>query len=302
MKSPMLPGDHQAAVRQVLALGRDGDPAALPELIEMLRLPSNEVQRLAVSAIGKLAEFGADSEAAVAALGPLALKARHPQTQQYAIRALKKYAPAARPFLQDLRDLARNPAQRDYVRAAAATVAEAIEQASADAAAGVKHRCQRCNAAVSAEEWARSQQAFQRIFCDRCFDEVFLERRNFETQAELNKTIEALDGTVVQSEGERRIADWLTAQGIAYRYDDKFQLIQGYAVRPDFYLPAADAYIEYWGLDTTDYKIGMLLKQKLYQQEGKKLVSLYPADLPHLDTKLAAALEPFINEENPRTP
>ena len=34
----------------------------------------------------------------------------------------------------------------------------------------------------------------------------------------------------------------------------------------------------------------MLLKQKLYQQEGKKLISLYPADLPVLDTKLTAEL------------
>jgi hypothetical protein len=43
-------------------------------------------------------------------------------------------------------------------------------------------------------------------------------------------------------------------------------------------------------LDTTDYKIGMLLKQKLYQQEGKKLVSLYPDDLAGLDAKLTREL------------
>lgn len=144
MKSPMLPKDHQAAVRHVLELGRSGDSSALPELIGMLNLPSNEVQRLAASAIGKLADFGADAEAAVAALAPLASKARHPQTRQYAIRAMKKYGAAARPYLADLRDLARNPAQRDYVRAAAATVADAIEQTCQDAAAGLKHRCQRC--------------------------------------------------------------------------------------------------------------------------------------------------------------
>jgi hypothetical protein len=83
MKSPMLPADHQAAMRRVLALGRSGNATALPELIGLLRTPSNEVQRLAVSAIGKLAEFGADAAVAVAALAPLALKAIHPQTQQY---------------------------------------------------------------------------------------------------------------------------------------------------------------------------------------------------------------------------
>ena len=67
----------------------------------------------------------------------------------------------------------------------------------------------------SADEFGRSQQAFQRVFCDRCFDEVFLDRRNLEAQVEINKTIAAPDGTVVQSEGERRIAAWLTAHSRA---------------------------------------------------------------------------------------
>jgi len=50
----MLPKDHQAAVQRALALGRSGDPTALPELVALLRLPSHEIQRLAASAIGKL--------------------------------------------------------------------------------------------------------------------------------------------------------------------------------------------------------------------------------------------------------
>jgi len=293
MKSPMLPADHQTAVRRALALGRGGDPAAMPELVAMLRMPSNEVQRLAVSAIGKLVEFGADGDAAVAALAPMALKARHPQTQQYAIRALRKCGAAAKGCVRDLRDLARNPAQRDYVRAAAATVADAIEQAAADAMANVKHRCQRCGAAVAMEESARSKQAFQRVYCDRCFDEVFLERRNFETQVELNKTIEARDGTVVQSDGERRIAEWLSAHGIAYRYDAKFRIIGEFQIRPDFYLPELDVYVEYWGMDTPQYKMSMYKKQTLYQQEGKRLISIYPADLPRVGALLTAKLELF---------
>ena len=289
----MLPKDHQAAVQRALALGRSGDPAALPELIDLLRPPSNEVQRLAASAVGKLAEFGADAQVAVEALAPLALKARHPQTQQYAIRALKKYGAAARTVVPDLRDLARNPAQRDYVRAAAATVADAIAQAAADVEHDVKYRCQRCNSAVSQEEQARATAAFQRVYCDRCFDEVFLERRNFEIQVELNKTVEARDGTVVQSDGERRIADWLTAHGLTYRYDSKYRIIGEFQIRPDFYLPELDVYIEYWGLDTPQYKMSMYKKQMLYQQEGKRLISVYPRDLPRLGPLLVAKLKLF---------
>jgi CRISPR-associated protein Cas4 len=64
-------------------------------------------------------------------------------------------------------------------------------------------------------------------------------------------------------------------KGIAYRYDERFRIIDGYAIRPDFYLPEYDVYIEYWGMDTADYKIGMLKKQKLYQETGKRLVSVY---------------------------
>ncbi len=293
MKSYMKPDTHHAAVQRVLELGRSGDAAAFAELVEFLRAPSNEVQRLAVSAIGKLADFGVEPGSAVAVLAPLALKSRHPQTQQYALRCLKKYAASASEHLPDLRDVVRNAANRDYVRAAAHATVVAIEQASKDALNGVRCRCQRCNACVSADEYARSRQAFQRVFCDRCFDEVFLERRNFETQVEINKTIDARDGTVVQSVGERRVADWLTAHGLAFRYDAKFRLIAEFQIRPDFYLPELDVYIEYWGMDTPQYKMSMYKKQVLYQQEGKRLISVYPKDLPALDGLLQAKLRLF---------
>ncbi|NQT94079.1 MAG: hypothetical protein HQ559_15055 [Lentisphaerae bacterium] len=265
----------------------------MPELVELTKLPSNEVQRLAASAIGKLAEFGADAAAAVATLAPLALHGRHLQTQQYAIRALKKYGTAAQAHVQDLRDLARNTAHRGYVREAAKTAADAIELAMQDAQAGVAHRCQRCNASVSAEEHARSDAAFQRVFCDRCFDEVFLVRRNFETQVEISKTVETRDGELVQSRGERRIADWLSEHGVEYRYDTKYRIIGEFQIRPDFYLPELDIYIEFWGLNTPQYKMSMYKKQTLYQQEGKRLISVYPKDLPNLDELLRSKLRHF---------
>lgn len=66
--------------------------------------------------------------------------------------------------------------------------------------------------------------------------------------------------------------------------------MEGCAIRPDFYLPEFDVYIEYWGMDTADYKIGMLKKQKLYQQEGKRIISLYPDDKPRLGQILEVKL------------
>ena len=46
-------------------------------------------------------------------------------------------------------------------------------------------------------------------------------------------------------------------------------------------------------METADYKIGMLKKQQLYQQEGKRVISLYPADKPRLNTVLRAKLALF---------
>jgi DNA-directed RNA polymerase subunit RPC12/RpoP len=276
-----------------VALGRGADPCALPELIRLLNMPSTEVRRLAASAIGKLAPFGADANAAVHALAPIALRDPHPQTQQYALSALKAYGAAAREQLHELDDLALNPRLKDYVRRAAYSAAEAIRKAIRLEQDRARYICARCGREANAQEQARSQRAFQRIFCDSCFDEVFLERRNFDTKVELNKTITAKAGTLVQSDGERLIADWLAARGIAYRYDERFRILAGHAVRPDFYLPELDVYIEYWGLDTADYKIGMLKKQQLYQQEGKRLISLYPSDKPRLGALLHAKLTLF---------
>jgi len=52
-----------------------------------------------------------------------------------------------------------------------------------------------------------------------------------------------------------------------------------------------DVYIEFWRFDSTDYVIGMNIKKKLYQQQGKKLISLYPDDLRRLDNKLLRSLQ-----------
>ncbi|MFZ4397360.1 MAG: hypothetical protein ACOYOU_17235 [Kiritimatiellia bacterium] len=273
---------HHECVQRAVALGRGTDPAVLPELAGLLKMPSAEIRRLAASAIGKLSGFGTDPVAAVAALAPAALRDPHPQVQQYALTAMKAYGTAAVQHLADIRDLAENPKVKDYVRKAAASAASVIVEAQQIAAKHAVRTCLKCGMEVSADEYARSWKAFQRAYCDKCFDEVYLERRNFDTKVELNKTIETKPGTLVQSDGERLIAEWLASNRIAYRYDERFRIVEGYAIRPDFYLPEFDVYIEYWGMDTADYKIGMLKKQKLYQQEGKRVISLYPADKPRM--------------------
>jgi hypothetical protein len=276
---------------RAVELGRAGDPAGMPELLELLAKPSGEVRRLAVSAIGKLAGL-ADARDAVPALQARLLDA-HPQVRQYAIKALSAYGTAASPALSDLEDMAKNPIEKEYNRNDAAKAIGIIREAMRITEEQAVHLCQRCGAQVATDEFARSQKAFQRVYCDNCFDEKFLERRNFDMKVELNKTIRAKDGTLVQSKGERRIAEWLSANSIAYRYDERFRIIDGYAIRPDFYLPEFDVYIEYWGMDTADYKIGMLKKQKLYQETGKRLISIYFQDFARIEAELAKKLAPF---------
>ena len=293
MKNPM---DRQMEKRlsdRVVAIGRGGDIDAFDELLEGLKSSSANVRRLASSALGKVAWQGVDQAKAVSALAPIVRKDPHAQTRQYAMKALKAYGAASKEMLHDLRDIARNLAEKEYLRRDAAAAVELIEEAVQMKADSAGHRCQRCNAKMTAAEYARSQQTFQRKFCDRCFDEVFLERRNFETQVEINKTIEARDGTLVQSGGEKKIAGWLTGKGIAYRYDSKYRIIAEFQIRPDFYLPELDLYIEYWGMDTPQYKMSMYKKQTLYQQQGKKLISVYPKDLPTLDQLLTSKLRLF---------
>jgi DNA-directed RNA polymerase subunit RPC12/RpoP len=293
MNSEMDISQHHVLTQRALELGRSRDPACVPELIRLLGTPSAGIRRLAASALAKLADFGADAASCVAALAPVALRDPHPQTRQYALRALKCFGSAAGGFLHDRDDLAVNESVKDYVRKAADSAATGIREAVRLQQEDAVHKCTRCGREVSPEEHGRSQQAFQRTFCDACFDEVFLERRNFDTKVELNKTIIAKAGALVQSDGERLIADWFSMHGIAYRYDERFRILSGHAIRPDFYLPELDVYVEYWGMDTADYKIGMLKKQQLYQQEGKRLISIHPADKPRLDEVLRTKLSFF---------
>ena len=284
--------NERTVATRATALGKTADAGALNELVELTHSNSPLVRRLAASSLGKLVGI-VPADPAVHALQPLLFDV-HPQVRQYAAKALGGFGPRAQEALEDLRDLYRSPSEKDYVKrsvlAAGKTIREAIRVEEQQAV----HHCRRCGTVVDAAEYARSHKAFQRVFCDHCFDEVYLDRRNFETKVELKKTIRAKDGTLVQSDEERQIADYLRRSGIAFRYDERFRILNGYAIRPDFYLPELDVYVEYWGMDTADYKIGMLEKQKLYQQQGKKLVSLYREDKPRLEEVLEKKLRRYV--------
>jgi hypothetical protein len=257
--TPMIYATEAKLSSRAKALGESASSACFAELQGYCASESPLVRRIAASALGKLSGVVKAKEA-VATLLPL-LKDSHPQVRQYATKALSAFGADAGEALSILRDKA------------------------------VVHHCSRCGVCVQPDEYARSQRFFQRIFCDACFDETATERRNWETKVEDKKTLKTLKGTLVQSAGEKQVAEWLERKGIPYRYDGRLRIIEGFQVRPDFYLPERDVYIEYWGLDTPRYKAGMYLKQDLYMHAAKKLISLYPSDLTHLDATLSAKLE-----------
>jgi len=260
-------------------LGNKPNPENIRKLITLSHSESPLVRRLTASAIGKLAGI-VTAKPSVEVLLPL-LNDKHPQVRQYAAKALGAFGADAQDALPDLRDLYRNPTERDYVKRSVLKAGTLIRAALELKEKQTIHFCRRCGVELEHDEFVLSQKTFQRALCTCCFDEVFLERRNFETKVELQKKIRAKDGTWVQSDGERMIAEIL-AENIRYRYDERFRILNGYAIRPDFYLPEFDLYVEYWGMNTADYKIGMIKKQQLYQQQGKKLISLHPEDKPNM--------------------
>jgi len=273
-------------------LGESASDNAFQELSVFCRSESPLLRRLAASAIGKLAGI-VDSTASVELLRSL-LSDTHPQVRQYSAKALGAFGIFAACALDDLRDMYKNPEEKDYVKRSVVAAGKLINEAIKIAEQKKVYKCSRCSVIVNSDEYARSRKTFQRIYCDKCFDEIYLKRRNFDTNVELNKKIRTNDGNFVQSIGEQKIADWLTNHNILYRYDQRYRIISDFAVRPDFYLTEFDVYIEYWGMDTPDYKIGMLKKLKLYQQEGKKLLSLYPKDKNNLDSILKQKLSKYI--------
>jgi hypothetical protein len=123
---------------------------------------------------------------------------------------------------------------------------------------------------------------------------------NYESEIKKKKTIKTLSGIKVQSEGERKIADFLFSNKIDYDYDKVITLRgnenndKGYKeswIRPDFYLTEFDIVIEYWGLKgKANYDTKMNAKKRLYKESGKRFISITPEQLKDLAEILSTKL------------
>lgn len=277
---------------RAVALGETGGASAERELEELLKSDAPSVRRAAASVCGKLIARSPDlRRVLVVPLASAAARESRPQVLQYLLKALRWCADVLMAHqLDDLQDVARNPTFPAYVRDAANATVSAAEAAAEKSRARLKHWCSRCRRIVGEDEAKRSVARYGRPYCFHCFEEKTHEDARFESDVEAAKRLRTTDEVAVQSRGEKRIGDWLAAKGIAYRYDERVMVAGGDRIRPDFYLPEFDLYIEYWGMDTPEYVASRQRKQILYQRERKKLLSLSFRDFDRLEETLAEKL------------
>ncbi len=294
MKDPRH-AEFEALRARAVSLGATGGEADSREILALLTSEFSVVRKAAAGALVKL--LGRHPSLAGICRVPLhAAIARESgeQTLQYLLKAFLRCADGLTPVDLDLlRDLSRNPTRKDYVRAAASEALAAGEAAERDRESRLRHWCARCRRPLAAEESARGIEKYGKPYCHHCFQERNLEDVRFNRDVEAAKRLRTTDGVAVQSKGEKRIGDWLAAKKIDYVYDERIVVAGDIAIRPDFYLPEFDVYIEYWGMDTPEYIETMKKKHFLYQRDHRKLVSLSFRDLDRLEETLALKLSRY---------
>ena len=291
---PERPDEISSTARDLpLPKGLTFRAGASRELMEFLGSAFADVRRLAASALGKMAPERPATDF-IGKLVELAERDPHPQVRQYAAKAVSKYPREALPFIDALKDVARDETAPGYVRTAAAEAVAAIQKAHRSRHALLNHWCARCRRTIEEEQYLSTMERWGRAYCRHCADEKELENHDFESMVDAAKARRTAGGTAVQSRGEKRIAEFLEREGIAYEYDERYRISGADTIRPDFYLPEFDVYIEYYGMDTPEYNANRRRKHVLYQRAAKRLVSVSREDDAHLVEILRQKLSRYI--------
>ena len=104
-------------------------------------------------------------------------------------------------------------------------------------------------------------------------------REEFSKEVEKNLKFMTKAGHLVQSEGEKIIADRLYECEIDYVYDSLIE-IDGEWIRPDFILPGLnDLIIEYKGMDDFEYNEKFERKLMILAAAGMRVMVLRPQDI-----------------------
>lgn len=115
----------------------------------------------------------------------------------------------------------------------------------------------------------------KRYILDYVIDKIHLQNSNQVFSHKDGKFFTALDGTKVRSKSEQFIADWFYRHSIKYEYEPELN-IKDFTFRPDFYVPAANVYIEHISNKSypsykkeEQFKKGKLLLVKTYEEMTK---------------------------------
>lgn len=113
--------------------------------------------------------------------------------------------------------------------------------------------------------------------------------REIRVDVEGSKALRALDGHVLASKARLMICHWLYMSEIVHAVGRRLPVEGDY--RCDFYLPALQLYLEYWGDENAPGQISAKLeKRAVYERHGLKLLELDAEDLPRLDEVLPRKL------------
>jgi len=100
---------------------------------------------------------------------------------------------------------------------------------------------------------------------------------------ELEERVRTQTADRFRSRGERHIAGTLDDYGIPFIYEQRVTVNDNgktRTLRPDFYLPEFNLYIEYYGrVGNQDYDIRTAIKKAAYAANDLHVISLYPWDL-----------------------
>lgn len=115
----------------------------------------------------------------------------------------------------------------------------------------------------------------KRYILDYVIDKIHLQHSGPVFSHKDGKYFTALDGTKVRSKSEQFIADWFYRHSIKYEYEPELN-IKDFTFRPDFYVPAANVYIEHVSDKSypthkkeEQFKKGKLLLVKTYEEMTK---------------------------------
>lgn len=130
----------------------------------------------------------------------------------------------------------------------------------------------------------------------------------FEDSKKRYKILTAPNGGEYDSKAESRIGDYFKRKKIKFYvhpvikfpssiwiFDNPFKKV---VLKPDFYLPEYEVYVEYWGLmNDKDYKERFNKKMKIYERNDIKVISLYENNLLNLDWVFTQKLLSLIRDK-----